>query len=351
MGNIDSRQKVPNHSFMKKVLWSSVGVVLLVIVVGIMLPSRPRIERNVLIDTHAATIFALLNDFRQVVKWSPLLDGDPNARIEISGPPRGVGASINWDGLIIGQGRQTITESSPYERITAQVESEDQAAATATFTLASEDEMTRVAWRHENDYGFNLVGRYFGLLQGSIVGPELEDGLKRLKELAENLPRADFTDIEIEQIVVEATDIAYLRTTSIPEATAISEAMGDAYFSVLSFIDEHGLDDAGAPLSITRTFSGSELVFDAAIPVRGLSATTPRAGESVKIGRTYEGPVIRVKHIGPYRTLGGTHDKIAAYLAALGIDRNGDAWESYISDPTRTDEDELLTYVYYPIRQ
>ncbi len=335
---------------MKKILWSSGGLILLLFIVGIMLPSRPRVEREILIDTHAATIFALLNDFRQVGKWSPMLDGDPNANINISGPARGVGASIGWDGHIIGLGRQSITESVPYEKITVQLEIGDQAPATVSFSLSSEEEMTRVVWLHESDYRLNLVGRYFGLVQGSIIGAEQEEGLARLKELAENLPRADFSDVEIEQIVVEASDIAYLRTTSIPEATAISEAMGEAYFSVLNFIDEYGLDDAGAPLSITRTFSGSELVFDAAIPVRGLSAATPRTGAAVKIGTTYAGPVIRVKHIGSYRTLGRTHDKIAAYLAALGIERNGDAWESYISDPIRTDEADLLTYVYYPIR-
>ena len=48
-------------------------------------------------------------------------------------------------------------------------------------------------------------------------------------------------------------------------------------------------------------------------------------------------------------TLGATHRKIAAYLAALGIERAGDAWESYVSDPTKVPESELLTYVYYPI--
>jgi effector-binding domain-containing protein len=335
---------------MKKVLWSCGGIFLLVLLVGLFLPSRQIIERDTLIDTHAATIFALLNDFNQVSKWSPMLDGDPNARIDISGPPRGAGASISWDGHIIGQGRQTITESVPYERIEVRFEFPDQAPAKASFILASRDDMTEVVWRQEIDYGLNLGGRYLGLMQDAIIGPEQEEGLQRLRELAESLPRADFSDIQIEQIVVESSNIAYLRTTSIPEATAISEAMGEAYFSVLRFIDEHGLDDAGAPLSITRTFSGSELVFDAAIPVRGLTEETPRSGDTVRIGTTYAGPVIRVKHIGPYRTLGRTHDKIAAYLAALGIERNGDAWESYISDPTRTDESELLTYVYYPIR-
>ena len=44
-------------------------------------------------------------------------------------------------------------------------------------------------------------------------------------------------------------------------------------------------------------------------------------------------------------------EAIAAYLAATGLQRNGDAWESYVSDPDRTDESGLLTYVYYPIRQ
>lgn len=347
----DHWQEVTSNPVMKKILAASAGFVLLLIVIGMFLPSRLQVERDILIDTHAATIFALLNDFRQVSKWSPVLESDPNAQIDISGPPRGVDASIYWNGHIIGRGRKTIIESVPYEKITTQFELGDQAPATATYTLSSEEEMTRVVWLHESDYGFNLVGRYFGMVQNPVIGREQEEGLRRLKELAENLPRADFSDIEIEQIVVEGSDIAYLRTTSIPEATAISAAMGDAYFNILSFIDDHGLDDAGAPLSITRTFSGSELVFDAAIPVRGLSSATPRTGEAVKIGRTYAGPVIRVKHTGSYRTLGRTHDKIAAYLAALGIERNGDAWESYISDPTRTDEADLLTYVYYPIRR
>lgn len=345
----DHLPEVASNPFMNKVLWSAGGIFLLLIVIGIVLPSRPEVERDILIDAPVATVFALLNDFRQVEKWSPIMERDPNAHIDISGPKRGEGASVAWSGPIIGHGQQTILESVPYERITVQFERGGQAPATAYFDLSSEEELTRVVWRHQTDHGFDLVGRYLALVRGSRFGREQEEGLERLKELAELLPRADFSDIEIEQVVVEAAYIAYLRTTSIPDATAISEAMGAAYFSVLNFIDEHGLDDAGPPLSITRTFSGSELVFDAAIPIRGLTAETPRAGDSVKIGKTYAGTVIRVKHIGPYRTLGRTHDKIAAYLAAFGIERNGDAWESYISDPTRTNEADLVTFVYYPI--
>jgi len=70
----------------------------------------------------------------------------------------------------------------------------------------------------------------------------------------------------------------------------------------------------------------------------------------VKNGQTYAGQVIRVRHLGSYRTLSTTHRKISAYLAALGIEMAGDAWESYVSDPAKVPEAELLTYVYYPIR-
>ena len=42
--------------------------------------------------------------------------------------------------------------------------------------------------------------------------------------------------------------------------------------------------------------------------------------------------------------------RVIITAAATGIERNGDAWESYVSDPTKVAESELLTYVYYPVR-
>jgi effector-binding domain-containing protein/uncharacterized protein YndB with AHSA1/START domain len=335
--------------FLNKFIYTIGAIILLIMVIGLLLPSSANVERGITIDASRATVFALLNDFRQVNKWSQWLADDPNAKVDYFGPRRGVGATFAWDGNIIGKGSQTISESVPFERIVMMLEFDDQGEAQTTFDLSETDEGTLVVWSFTMDYGINLISRYVGLIIGGVIGENYEEGLSSLKSMAEALPRADFSDAEIEHIVVEALDIAYLSTSSIPESTAISDAMGKAYFEVLGFIDEHNLQDAGAPLSISRSFSGSEIRFDAAIPVRGISDTPPGNSGPVKLGKTYAGPVIRVKHIGSYRTLGRTHDKIAAYLAALGVERNGDAWESYVSDPTRTEEEALLTYVYYPV--
>lgn len=334
---------------MQKVVYGIVALIVLLVVVGLALPRYAQVQVEIQVDAHPATVFALVNDFHRVALWSPWLDTDPNARIVHSGPARGVGAAMTWDGTTIGSGTQTITASRPFEYVETAMNPGESGEARTWFEISPARGMTRVAWSFETDYGYNVVGRYFALLLAGIVRRDYEAGLASLKDIAESLPRADFSDIEIEQVVVEATEIAFLRTTSAREPAAISAAMGDAYFKILGFIDEQGLAEAGAPLSIMRSFSGSELLFDAAIPVRGVTTSTPRNRQTVKIGQTYGGTVIRIKHLGSYATLGTTHRKAAAYLAALGIQRAGNAWESYVSDPTKVPENELLTFVYYPI--
>jgi effector-binding domain-containing protein len=322
-----------------------------IVAIGFAMPRTHSFEVTTEIDAQPATVFALVNDFQRFSLWAPWADSDPNARFIYSGNNRGVGAAMTWDGAILGSGTQTITESRPFEYVGIAMNPGETGEARSWFRLEPGVGPTIVHWGFEVDHGMNMVGRYFASMLGSVVARDYQVGLAGLEELAESLPSADFSDIEIEHLVVEPIEIAYLPTTSRPEPAAISEAMGKAYFEILTFIDEHDLQDAGAPMSITRTFSGSELVFDAAIPVRGLTEATPRDGSGVRLGQTYGGPVIRIRHIGSYRDLGTTHRKITAYLAALGIERNGAAWESYVSDPGNTPEAELLTFVYYPIKQ
>jgi uncharacterized protein YndB with AHSA1/START domain len=341
---------VPEYG-VQKFLYVIGAVVALLIVVGVLLPRHSRVEVSVLVDAPPATVFALVNDFRRVHLWSPRTVTDPNARIIYSGPNRGVGATVTWDGLIVGSGTETISESRPYEHVATTINPGEAGEARTWFDIARQDGGALVTWGFAHDHGLNLVGRYFAVLLSGVVKREYDRGIASLKELAESLPRIDFGDLDVEHLVVEPVQIAYLPTSSQPEPAAISDAMGKAYFEILSFIDTHALTEAGAPLSIVRGFAGSQLRFDAAIPVRGVTDATTGDAAAVRLGSTYSGPAIRVRHVGSYRQLGTTHRKIAAYLAALGLERNGDAWETYVSDPTRVPEMELVTEVYYPVRE
>ena len=335
---------------MQKLIYGIGAFLALLIIIGFALPRTNQVEVKIEIDAHQATVFALVNDFRRFALWSPWADTDPNARFLYSGPHRGEEAMVTWDGAIIGSGNQLITESRPFERVGITMSPGEPGEARSWFALEPGVGTTIITWGFEADYGLNIVGRYFAPMLGGVVARDYHDGLVALKELAESLPRADFSDLEIEHIVVEATDIAFLPTTSQPDPAAISDALGKAYFQILGFIDDNNMTEAGAPLSITRSFNGAELIFDAAIPVRGIGEETPRLGLGVRISQTYAGPVIRIRHTGSYKLLNSTHRKMSAYLAALGIERNGAAWESYVSDPGKVPEEDLLTYVYYPIK-
>lgn len=326
------------------------ALILLLILVGLALPQHARVVASHEIDARPATVFSLVNDFHRVSLWSPWIETDPNASITITGPQRGVGASMHWDGLILGNGSQVIVESRPFEYIGTTINPGEPAAASSWFDFTDTGSATLVNWSFEADYGYNLVGRYTALLLEGVIKKDYEHGLSNLSALAESLPRTDFSNLEVERLQVESSDIAYRPSSSSPDPAAMSAAMGKAYFQILNFIDEYALQDAGAPISISRSFDGNKMLFDAAIPVRGISEATPRDAAGVKLGRTYAGAVLRVRHQGAYRDLIQTHRKITAYIAALGIERNGDAWESYISDPAKVPESEILTYVYYPVR-
>ncbi len=336
-------------SFVKKFSYAVVGLLVLFFVCGMFLPATARVTRTIEIDAPPANVFALVNDFNRMRQWMPWMSTDPNALYTISGAKRGVGASLEWDGPVVGTGHQSIVESEAFNTVVNTLDLGDGAATRSIFELTRSATGTHTIWTFETGFGFNIAGRYFGLLLDGIVGTEYEQGLISLKQMAERLPPADYSDIEIEHATVEAIDIAYLPAQALPDAASISSALGSAYFEILNFVDKHNLQNAGSPLSIGSSFDGSNLMFDAAIPVRLVTANTPRNASGVQIGHTYAGDAIRVTHVGSYRTLGRTHDKISAYIAAIGLERNGPAWEVYVSDPTRVAEEALQTYVYYPI--
>lgn len=330
----------------------ALGLLLLIgIVVGVFLPSGAQVHRETLVDAPVATVFVLADEPHRLAEWSPWIGSIVSTGKSGSTATTGEGrpASLRWEGGRRGDGQLEFVDRVPYEQVTTVMEPADGAALRSTIVLDETGEGTRVRWTLETDFGIDLLARYRGLWFESRAGEALERGLVELRTLAESLPRADWSELDIERLEVEPLDIAYRTASSLPNADAISEAMGAAYFDVLGFMDRHGLAEAGPALSIGRRFRGSEFVFDAAIPVRGVSEDTPRAEGNVRLGETWGGPVVRGRHIGSYRTLAETHEKIAAWLAVHGVARAGDAWEAYVSDPTRTPEAERITDVYYPI--
>ncbi|MBJ6759872.1 SRPBCC family protein [Myxococcaceae bacterium JPH2] len=146
-------------------------------------PAAFRIERTAHLPVPASVVFTLLNDFHQWGRWSPYEKLDPNAERRIDGSPTGVGARYAWKGNNqMGEGRLTIQESQPDERVRVEMVFLKPFSATsyAVFLLVPDGKGTKVTWRMEGENGF--VGKAFSVLLDvdSMQGKNFEEGLARL---------------------------------------------------------------------------------------------------------------------------------------------------------------------------
>ena len=129
---------MPEYS-VQKFLYGTGAFVALLLIIGLALPRYGRVEVTIVIDAQPATVFALVNDFRRVQLWSPRTANDPNARVVFSGPNRGVGATVTWDGIIIGSGTQTITDSRPWDYVETIMNPGEAGEARTWFEIAAHE--------------------------------------------------------------------------------------------------------------------------------------------------------------------------------------------------------------------
>lgn len=322
------------------------GLVLLLLAIGFALPRESRFVVSAGVDAPAATVFVLVNDPRRIQLWSALAGDD--ASTQYSGPRDGAGATMTWDDPVSGAGTLTIVDSRPWSYVEIRLNAGDTGEATSWFELFPGPGTTEVRWGFAHDYGFNVIGRYVGLLATSILRRDYVNRLEKLAELAQSLPRADFGRLHPERVALAATPLAIVSFVSAPDPAAIAANLDQAYFDITQYLDRHGLQPAGAPRLIMRDFLGALRRFDAAIPVSAIQEVPP-ANERVRIIASPAGPALKVIHTGPYARLGETHRSIAAYMAAAGLSRDGAPWEVFISDPTDTPGSARVTEVYYPL--
>lgn len=325
---------------------AAAGFVILLLAIGFALPRETRFVVTTTVDAPAATVFVLLNDPRRIQLWSDLAGDDPEPRY--TGPRDGAGASMAWDSPASGAGTLSIVESRPWSYVELKLNDGDTGEAVSWFELVPGPGTTDVRWGFAHDYGFNVIGRYVGLLATGILRRDYVTRLENLQGLAESLPRADFSSLAVERVQVDGAQLAVIAMTSPPDPDSLAAALSQAYFDITQYIERHDLQVAGAPRLILQDFVGGLRRFDAAIPVSGPGAAAT-AQDRVHVISSYEGPALKAVHTGSYEDLGDTHRKIVAYLAAAGIDRAGKPWESFVSDPADVPESALITEIYYPI--
>lgn len=170
---------------LKKTLVGALVILLVMAAGGYLLPSTYKAQRSIDVNAPASVIFDFVNHPKRSEVWSPWIAADPQSVLTYNDIAEGVGAGYVWNGPQSGEGEAVIVDSIPGERILMKMDFKQQGPADSIWTLSSGSTSTRVTWVIQGDTGLNPLGRYFGLLVDNIIGPMLDDGLRRLKKVSE----------------------------------------------------------------------------------------------------------------------------------------------------------------------
>lgn len=179
---------------MLHILLALAGVsVVLFLVTASRRPSAYRVERGLDVAAPPTRVYGILDDLRQfstvlVLFGDPWGKGDPALRPTCDGPASGVGQSLAWAGnRDAGEGRMTVTESVPGQRVVIQLDFVRPMKSTSACALAlsATPTGTRVTWSMVGHH--NFVGKAAGIFVNldNMLGADIEKGLGRLKLAAE----------------------------------------------------------------------------------------------------------------------------------------------------------------------
>ena len=172
---------------LKRVLLVVVVLVALFLLIGFFLPSRYRVERSVVVQAQPAAIYGQISNFKNWLQWTAWNQTKyPDMQVKFDGPETGVGAGYSWEGKSTGQGSIKFTRTEPDKGISYDLDFEQgKYKSTGVITLEQAGERIKVTWSNEGDLGGNPINRYFGLMMDKMIGPDFEEGLAKLKEIAE----------------------------------------------------------------------------------------------------------------------------------------------------------------------
>ena len=172
----------------------TIVIAVLVIAVLAVAASRPgtfQVRRSTTIKASPETIYPLISDWHAFLTWSPF-EKDPAMKRTFKGAAGAKGATYEWDGNNkVGAGRIEIIEAAAPSRLVMQLDMirPMKAQNTVEFTLAGKAGATEVTWSMQGSVPF--MGKLMGLVMNceKMVGSQFEEGLAKLKSLAEQPAR------------------------------------------------------------------------------------------------------------------------------------------------------------------
>ncbi len=172
----------------KKILFGLLAVIAIVLVAAVFQPGTMVVERSATMAAPPSAVFAVVNDFRRWIEWSPWAKLDPEMKTTLEGPPTGVGAVYKWSGNNrVGEGSTSLVGSVPDEKVEMKLAfvRPFPGEADVRLTFAPDSGGTKVTWAMQSPQPY--LGKLMGLFMDceKMCGDQFLEGLANLKGVVE----------------------------------------------------------------------------------------------------------------------------------------------------------------------
>jgi effector-binding domain-containing protein len=119
--------------------------------------------------------------------------------------------------------------------------------------------------------------------------------------------------------------------------------ISSALKTVEAYVAKAGLKADGQPMTIFTATDDKGFDYQAAVPLAEPPKEPPGGG--IESGRSPDGRALKFVHRGSYDSLDDTYEAITNYLYAKHLESRNILIEQYVTDPTSTDEKNLVVDV------
>lgn len=305
------------------------------------------VERSIEIEAPIARVQALTNDFSEWPAWSPWLCMEPDAKLEIFGTAGEVDHGYSWQGELTGEGKmRTSANEGGLHQMDLTFLKPFKSTAKVALNHVDQGDKTTVTWTMDSALPFFLF-----FMTGSIktmIGMDYERGLKMLKDYAEKGTIDSSIDI---RGVVDTPEFHYVGLSAESALANIGESLEVTMPRIFSLAKEGGFTFTDMPAGTIYNhmdLKQQQCRYTAMIPV----ASTATSGTDMTTGTISAGKSLKVVHTGSYQHLGNGWAAAMSYQRYKKLKplKSQPPYEIYRNDPAETDEKDLITEIYIPLK-
>jgi effector-binding domain-containing protein len=126
------------------------------------------------------------------------------------------------------------------------------------------------------------------------------------------------------------------------------DTLVDAFKSVYGYLAKEKIAPAGPPLAIYTQTDDAGFEYEAAVPIAEEPKVKPQG--DVRLGKAPSGKALKFVHRGSYDAMDTVYEAITNHLDEKRLEAKDIFIEEYLTDPTKTPEDQLVINIFVPTK-